>query len=82
MFVRQVELAAKRVEFTREVLPRVQKIALWWDFLSRDQIDPSAAAARTLGMEMRLIEIDATRDYDAAYRQSESLGVEAVVLPS
>ena len=42
----------------------------------------SAAAARTLGMEMRLIEEDATRDYDAAYRQSESLGVEAVVLPS
>ncbi|MFI5024026.1 MAG: ABC transporter substrate-binding protein [Alphaproteobacteria bacterium] len=57
LFVRQLELAAKRVELTREALPKAHTLGLWWDAASRDQAEAAAAAARNLGFEPRLIEV-------------------------
>jgi putative ABC transport system substrate-binding protein len=57
IFVRQIELAAKRVEFTREALPKAHTLGLWWDATSRDQAEAAAATARSLGFEPRLIEV-------------------------
>jgi len=56
-FVRQIELAAKRVELTREALPKAHTLGLWWDAASRDQAEAAAATARSLGFEPRLIEV-------------------------
>ncbi|HXQ68454.1 MAG TPA: ABC transporter substrate-binding protein [Alphaproteobacteria bacterium] len=57
LFVRQLELAAKRVELTREALPKAHALGLWWDATSRGQAEGAAAAARSLGFEPRLIEV-------------------------
>ncbi|HUI17462.1 MAG TPA: ABC transporter substrate-binding protein [Alphaproteobacteria bacterium] len=57
LFVRQIELAAKRVEFTREALPKAHTLGLWWDVESHDQAEAAAAAARSIGFEPRLIEV-------------------------
>jgi len=57
LFVRQLELAAKRVDLTREALPKAHTLGLWWDAVSRDQAEVAAAAARSLGFEPRLIEV-------------------------
>ncbi|HUI17463.1 MAG TPA: ABC transporter substrate-binding protein [Alphaproteobacteria bacterium] len=56
VFVRQLELAAKRVELTREALPKARILGLWWDATSRDTAEAAAAAATSLGFEPRLIE--------------------------
>jgi len=56
IFVRQIELATKRVELTRQALPEARALWLLWDTVSRDQADAAAAAARTLGFEPHLIE--------------------------
>lgn len=56
-FARQLELAAKRVEFTREALPKAHTLGIWWGGTSRAQAEASAAAARSLGFEPRLIEL-------------------------
>ena len=57
LFVRQLELAAKRVELTREALPKAHVLGLWWDATSRGQAEAAATAARSLGFEPRLIEV-------------------------
>ncbi|MGO8868580.1 MAG: ABC transporter substrate-binding protein [Alphaproteobacteria bacterium] len=67
LFVRQLELAVKRVELAREALPRAQSLGLWWDAVSREQAEAAAAAARRLGFEPRLIEVTGQPpDYAAA----------------
>jgi len=57
LFVRQLELAAKRVELTREALPKAHTLGLWWDAASRGQAEAAAAAARRFGFEPRMIEV-------------------------
>ena len=67
LFVRQLELAAKRVELAREALPKAHVLGLWWDATSRGQAEAAATAARSLGFEPRLIEVTGQPpDYAAA----------------
>jgi putative ABC transport system substrate-binding protein len=56
IFVRQIELAKKRVELTRQALPEARALWLLWDSVSRDQADAAADVASTLGFEPRLVE--------------------------
>lgn len=76
LFVRQIELAAKRVELAREALPNARILRIWWDAASHDQAEAAAASARTLGFEPREIEVDNhSLDYEgAAGRMAEAPG--------
>jgi putative tryptophan/tyrosine transport system substrate-binding protein len=56
IFVRQIELAVKRVELAREALRDAHPLALLWDLRSRDQAAAAAAAASKFGFEPRLVE--------------------------
>ena len=47
IFVRQLELAAKRVEIAREAFPRATTVGIAFDTLSREQGDTAAGAARS-----------------------------------
>jgi putative tryptophan/tyrosine transport system substrate-binding protein len=49
IFVRQLELAAKRVEIAREAFPRASLVGIAFDALSREQGDAAAEAARSEG---------------------------------
>jgi putative tryptophan/tyrosine transport system substrate-binding protein len=51
IFVRQLELAAKRVEIAREAFPRATAVGIAFDTVSGEQGDAAAGAARKLGME-------------------------------
>ena len=62
IFVRQLELAAKRVEIAREVFPGATAVGIAFDTVSREQRDASAEAARKLGLEPRLIEVKGQHD--------------------
>ena len=53
IFVRQLELAAKRVEIAREAFPRATVLGIAYDTTSREQRDAAAEAARKLGLEPR-----------------------------
>ncbi|MFI5000586.1 MAG: ABC transporter substrate-binding protein [Reyranellales bacterium] len=81
MFVRPVETAAKRIELVRELLPKAQRLGLWWDTNSREQGEAAAAAAKTLELEANLVSVSGQPpDYDAAFRLSARLRVDAVVV--
>jgi putative ABC transport system substrate-binding protein len=66
-----VEVAPKRLELLHEMIPRARNIALFVD-----PTDPAVfenttrgvqAAARSLGLELHLLNVSAERDFDAAF---------------
>ena len=67
IFVRQLELAAKRVEIAREAFPRATVLGIAFDTISREQRDVAAEAARKLGLEPRAIEVKGPQDYGGAF---------------
>jgi putative ABC transport system substrate-binding protein len=56
VFVRQIELAKKRVELTRQALPGALSLWLLWDSVSRDQADAAAGVASEYGFAPHLVE--------------------------
>src|SRR6185436_12009420 len=57
LFVSQLELAGKRIEFLRKTFPNARHIGILWDATSREQADAAAAVAGQLGFEPRLLEV-------------------------
>jgi putative ABC transport system substrate-binding protein len=57
IFVSQLELAGKRVEFIRETFPNARRVGLFWDAASREQAVAAAAVSEKLGFEPRLLEL-------------------------
>ena len=57
IFVSQLELAGKRIEFLREALPNARRVGLLWDEASQEQAEAAAAVAEKLGFEPRLLKL-------------------------
>ncbi|MCC6780479.1 MAG: ABC transporter substrate-binding protein [Hyphomicrobiales bacterium] len=77
IFVRQIELAAKRVEIVRELFPQAGAVAIAFDLASREQRDAAVSAAHQFGLTPRPFEI--TDDYTRAFTFERT---EPVVLPA
>src|SRR3989441_12830904 len=67
IFVRQLELAAKRVEIAREAFPHATVVGIAFDAISSEQRDAAAEAASKLGLEPRTIEVKGEPDYGRAF---------------
>jgi putative tryptophan/tyrosine transport system substrate-binding protein len=83
ILVRQIELAAKRIELVRQVFPNASRVGLLFDTASREQADSSADAARSLGFDPVLIEVKGQPpDYVAALRAMDGAPGQPIVLPA
>jgi putative tryptophan/tyrosine transport system substrate-binding protein len=82
IFVRQLELAAKRVELAREAFPRATVVGIAFDTVSREQLDAAAEAARKLGLEPRLIEIKSEQGYAGAFNAMDDARGQPIILPA
>src|SRR5206468_12495938 len=82
IFVRQLELAAKRVEIAREAFPRATVVGIAFDTLSREQRDAAAEAARKLGLEPRMIEVKGEQGYGGAFDAMDDARGQPVILPA
>jgi putative ABC transport system substrate-binding protein len=82
IFVRQIELAAKRVEVAREVFPSARVVGIAFDAVSQEQRDTAAEAARKLGLDPRMIEVKGQRDYGAAFGAMDNAPGQPIVLPA
>jgi putative ABC transport system substrate-binding protein len=82
IFVRQLELAAKRVEIAHEAFPRASVVGVAFDATSREQRDATAEAARKLGLEPRMIELGGERDYAGAFGAMADARGQPIVLPA
>jgi putative ABC transport system substrate-binding protein len=82
IFVRQLELAAKRVEIAREVFRAATIVGIAFDTVSREQRDAAAEAARKLGFEPRMIDVKGPQDYDGAFSAMDGLRDQPIILPA
>jgi putative ABC transport system substrate-binding protein len=82
IFVRQLELAAKRVEIAREAFPRATVVGIAFDTVSREQRDVAAEAARKLGLEPRMIEVRGQQDYGATFNAMDDTRGQPIILPA
>jgi putative ABC transport system substrate-binding protein len=82
IFVRQLELAAKRVEIARQAFPQATVIGIAFDTVSREQLDAAAEAARKLGLEPRMIEVKAQQGYGDAFSAMDDVRGQPIILPA
>jgi len=82
IFVRQIELAAKRVEIAREAFPHATLVGIAFDTISREQRDAAAEAARKLGLEPRMIEVKGQQDYGGAFGAMDDARGQPIILPA
>src|SRR6476661_747582 len=82
IFVRQLELAAKRIEIAHEAFPRASLVGIAFDTLSREQGDAAAEAARKLGLEPRMIEVKGEQGYNSAFGAMDDARGQPIILPS
>ena len=89
VFGRQSELAGKRIELLRELLPRVSHVAVLWDAssgvesrheVSRMQHEQLEPVARAAGLHLQLIEVHAPYDFQAAFKAARAKKAEAVMV--
>jgi putative ABC transport system substrate-binding protein len=78
IFVRQVELAAKRIE----AFPRATVVGIAFDTVSPEQRDAAAEAARKFGLEPRLIEVKGGQDYGRAFSAMDNARGQPIILPA
>jgi putative ABC transport system substrate-binding protein len=79
------ELVPKRLGLLKEALPRVSRVAALWhpgsfgDRTIRDMLKETEAAARTLGVQLQLVEVRGPDDFDRAFSTMTKERTEALV---
>lgn len=83
VFLDVPSFVAKWLEFLRECLPHLFRVALLWDTGSgRLQADALTRTARELGIATDLLEVRGRADYDGAFAAARTRGADAAVLLS
>jgi putative ABC transport system substrate-binding protein len=68
LFLDQPSLAGKWIELLRLAVPGLERIGLVWDpFSSPTQLDAVVQAARAQGLDVLIVEIHASDEYDKAF---------------
>lgn len=74
------DLAAKRLQFLRELAPQLSRIAVLWN---PDHVDPEyreiEAAGKTLSVEVHSLEVRSRADFEIAYQSALKVRAEALI---
>jgi putative tryptophan/tyrosine transport system substrate-binding protein len=74
------DLAAKRLQFLRELAPRLARVAVMWN---PDHVDPEyreiQIAGRSLNVEVQSLEVRSPADFERAYQTALTLRAEALM---
>ncbi len=83
------ELVPKRLELLKQALPKVSRVAALWhrdafsERTTRDMLKATEAAARTLGVQLQLVEVRGPNEFDRAFSTMISERADAlIVFPS
>ena len=73
------ELSEKRLEVLREMLPGIRRVAALWDpTTGASQVSTTERAARTLKLELQILEVRRREDVVGAFRLARAGGAEAL----
>ena len=77
------DLAAKRLQFLKEMAPRISRVGILWN---PDHVDPeyreTQKAATSLGVRLHALEVRSANDFDAAWQAATGAHLEAVIAVS
>lgn len=74
-------LAAKRLEVLKEVIPSLARVAVFWDpAFGRRQLEKMYSAAKLLGVELDAYEVANSKELDEAFRRAKRRKAGAVAL--
>jgi putative ABC transport system substrate-binding protein len=83
VYLQHTDLAAKRLELLKEAVPSASRIAVLFDFSTRDQLRMAQAAASNLGVTLLPQELRGTPyDYEGALRAATREKANAVLILS
>jgi putative ABC transport system substrate-binding protein len=76
-------LASKRLELLKEAAPKISKVAFLWNPDHPDNEQRAAQlAAQTLGIQLHLVEVRRTEDFEAAFRAANDAGADSLYVVS
>jgi putative ABC transport system substrate-binding protein len=76
----QSELTVKRLELLKETVPGLTRVAVFWDPINRQGASDIEAAARSLGLAVRPVQVGAPYDFDGAFRAAKKEKTGAVLV--
>ncbi len=79
------DLAGKRLELIREVVPRVTRVAVLWDGSRPANIDvlqEIELAARAFGVQLQSLEVRSANEVEGAFRAATQERASALIVPS
>jgi ABC-type uncharacterized transport system substrate-binding protein len=75
------ELAAKRLELLKDLIPRASRVAVLWDPVTHERQPKAAeAAARDLGLKVQILAARTAGELDGAFEAAVAAGAEAVLV--
>ena len=79
----QDELASKRLELLKEAAPQISRVAFLWNPDHPDNEQREAErAAKALGVQLYLVEVRRSDDFEPAFRAANNAGVDSVYVVS
>lgn len=83
LFLNFPGLTGKWLELLREAAPGIRRVGLLWDSTTGSaQVDAAKAAAQRFAIDLQVMEVRSSDDFDAALRAGLSAGSRAIVLLS
>jgi len=80
IYSQQSELVGKRLELLRELLPGLTRVAVLSDAFSRPQLDQTNTAARTLNIQLHLVQMQPPYDFGKAFKSMVKSGDQALLV--
>jgi ABC-type uncharacterized transport system substrate-binding protein len=82
VFVRQIELTAKRMELLKEIVPKARRIAILSDDFTVDQLKMAESTARSFGLRLQPVKFHGPPyDYAAGFASAAKERAAAVLVP-
>ena len=79
----QDALASKRLELLKEAAPQISRVAFLWNLDHPDNEQREAQrAAQALGVQLHLVEVRGSGDFETAFRAANSAGIDSMYVVS
>jgi putative ABC transport system substrate-binding protein len=78
--IRNTQLAGKRLELLKEIMPTLTRVAVFWDSFGGAELEALKPSAQSLGIQLHPIDLSRSYDVERAYREAKANKVDAVTV--
>lgn len=78
---REIEVVGKRVDLLRELFPSVREVGVLWNEYSRQEMVALHAAARSVGIALRPVEVSPSHDFESIFAGLKKMHLRVALIP-